>query len=148
MKAILCIPLLFAVGLSADEAQDRAAIDKVISGLNDPAQRSALFTKDADSAVDFDRLVDLHKRKFSPSGAIFGTDDTWSQLTVPRVVSGNIHFIKPDVAMVDGASTIDGAITLARSVPLLFVMKKEAGAWRISAVRVLTPPMIVPPRKE
>jgi hypothetical protein len=35
----------------------------------------------------------------------------------------------------DGASTIRGAVTLARSVPLLFVMKREGAEWRISAVR-------------
>jgi hypothetical protein len=39
---------------------------------------------------------------------------------------------------VAGASTVDRAVTLARTVPLLFVMKKEKAQWRISAVRVPT----------
>ena len=138
MRAILCIPLLFAIPLSADEASDRAAIDKVIVALNDPAQRPALFTKDADRGVDFDDLVDLHRR---PSRAMtIGMDETWTQLTVPKIVSGKIRFVSPNVAMVDGASLVEGAVTLARRVPLLFVLKKDGGKWRISAVRPLAAP--------
>jgi hypothetical protein len=65
-------------------------------------------------------------------------NETWTEMTVPRVVSGSIRFITPHVAIVDGASTVEGAVILAQSVPLLFVMKKEKAEWRISAVRVLT----------
>ena len=146
MKVILCFPLLFAVGLWADEAQDRAGIDKVIAALNDPVRRAGLFTKDVDSAVDFDRLVDLHTTNSSPYSAVIGMNETWTEMTVPHVVSGIIRFITPDVAIVDGASTVEGAVTLARSVPLLFVMKKEGAEWRISAVRVLTARAVVRPR--
>lgn len=135
MKALLSFPLFFAAGLWADEAQDRTAIDKAIAALNDPVQRAALFTKDADSGVNFDRLIDLHTA--NTSRMVIGMNEPWTQMTAPRVVSGSIRFITPDVATVDGASTIEGAVTLARSVPLLFVMKKEGAGWRISMVRVL-----------
>ena len=143
VKVILCFPLFFAVGLWADETQDRAAIDKVIATLNDPVHRSGLFTKDADSGLDFDRLIDLHMANSSPRGVVIGMNETWTQMTEPRVVSGSIRFITRDVAIVDGASTVEGAVTLARSVPLLFVMKKEGAEWRISAVRVLTARAVV-----
>jgi hypothetical protein len=116
VKLILCFPLLCAFGLWADEAQNRAAIDKVIAALNDPAQRAGLFTKDVDSNVDFDRLVDLHKKNSLSPGVLIGTDETWTEMTIPRVVSGSIRFITPDVAIVHGASTIRGAVTLASSV--------------------------------
>jgi hypothetical protein len=134
MKVIFCIPLFLTVGLWADEAQDRAAIDKVIVTLNDPAHRAELFTKEADSGVDFSRLIGLH---LANSSHIVGVNETWTELTVPRVVSGSIRFITPDVAIVDGASTIEGAVTLPRNVPILFVMKKEGTLWRIDAVRVV-----------
>ncbi|MFY9723877.1 MAG: hypothetical protein WAJ87_00180 [Bryobacteraceae bacterium] len=140
VKLILCFPLFCAAGLWADEAQDRAAIDKVIAALNDPVQRAGLFTKDVDSSVDFDRLVDLHRKNCLPFGAMVGIDETWTVLTVPRVVSGSIRFITPEVAIVHGASDIRGAVTLARRVPLLFVMKKQGAEWRISAVRNSAPP--------
>jgi hypothetical protein len=137
MKAILCLSLLFAVVLRADEAQDRTAIEKVIAALNDPAQRAVLFTKDASSSVDFDRLIDLHRRASSAPGLVIGTHETWTEMTVPRVVSGTILFVTPDVAIVDGASTVERAMTITRRVPLLFVMKKQGDEWRISAVRML-----------
>ena len=147
MRAILCLPLLFAAGLRADEAKDRASIEKVIATLNDPVQRAALFTSDASSDVDFDRLIDLHRPdRFVPYRPI-GINETWTELTAPYVVSGAIRFITADVATVDGASTISGAIVLVPRVPLLFVMKRESAKWKISSVRVLrtraTPPIRV-----
>ena len=142
VKLILCFPLLCAFGLWADEAQDRAAIDKAIAALNDPAQRAGLFTKDADSSVDLGRLLDLHRKNSSSRGFVIGMDETWTEMTVPRVVSGSIRFVTPDVAIVDGASTIRGAVTLAPSVPLLFVMKREGKEWRIGAVRAGTPAQV------
>jgi hypothetical protein len=135
MKVLLFLPLSLAIALAADQAEDRAAIEKVIAALNDPAERANLFLKDVDSAINFDRLIDLHRLPAPPRG--IGMNETWRQLTVPRVVSERIRFVTPDVAVVDGASTIDGAITLARRVPLLFVMKKNGAEWRISVVRML-----------
>jgi hypothetical protein len=135
MKCV-SLSLLFAVGLSAGEMQDRAAIDKVITALNDPLQRGRVFTSDADSSVNFDRLLDIHRQDPSPTGAMIGREEPWTELTMPRVASGSIRFITPNVAIVDGASTVQGAITLAPQVPLMFVMKKEGSEWRIDAVRV------------
>jgi hypothetical protein len=146
VKPIFYFPLLLVVGLSADETEDRAAIDKVITGLNDPVQRAGLFTKDAESDVDFDRLLDLHRKNSSPPGVLIGMNEPWTELTVPRVVSGSIRVITPDVAIVDGASTVEGAVTLVRRAPLLFVMKKEESEWRISAVRALKTRAVVLPR--
>ena len=148
MKAILFLPLFLAIALQADEAQDRAAIDKMIAALNDPAKRANLFMKDADSAINFDRLIDLHRLTAPSPGVVIGMNETWTQLTAPRVVSERIRFVTQDVATVDGASTIDGAITLARRVPLLFVLKKVGAEWRISAVRVLAAEAVTAPRPE
>jgi hypothetical protein len=142
---LILFSLFCAVGLWADESQDRAAIDEVIAALNDPVQRVRLLTQDVDSGVDFDRLVDLHRNMMRycqedslSLGVLVGRNEPWTELTVPRVVSGRIRFITPTVAIVDGASTIRGAVILAPSVPLLFVMKKDGAVWRINAVRVLT----------
>jgi len=58
VKAILCIPLLFALNALADEAADRTAIDPVISRLNELPRRPALFTADGISEIDrLPRLV-------------------------------------------------------------------------------------------
>jgi hypothetical protein len=93
MKAILFLPLFLAIALQADEAQDRAAIDKMIAALNDPAKRANLFMKDADSAINFDRLIDLHRLLAPSPGVVIGMNETWTQLTAPRVVSGTIRFV-------------------------------------------------------
>ena len=145
VRPILCFSLLGAAGLWADEAQDRAAIDKAIAALNDPVQRAGQLARDVDSTVDFDRLIDLHRKTPLSHCVAIGMNEPWRELTVPRVVSGRIRFITVDIAIVDGASVIPGAVTLAPRVPLLFVMKKAGGEWRITAVRVLTPHAIMPP---
>ncbi len=44
MKALLCVPLLFAPYAFAGEAAEGIAIDRVITTLNKPLQHSALFT--------------------------------------------------------------------------------------------------------
>lgn len=144
VRTISCCTMFLAV-MWADETQDRAAIEKVIAALNEPARRAYLFTKDADSDVDFDRLVDLHRLN-SSNNVVIGMNEPWTQMTIPRIASERIRFITADVAIVDGASRLDEAVTLARRVPLLFVMKKEGADWRITAVRLLTVRQSVLPR--
>jgi|SRR5580658_1259847 hypothetical protein len=145
MKPILCFSLFCAVGLWADEDQERAAIDKVIVALNDPVQRTGLLARDVDSGVDFDRLIDLHRKDSWSAGTVIGMHEPWTELTVPRVVSGRIRFLTSDAAMVYGASVVRGAVTLVPRVPLLFVMKRRGTDWRVSAVRVPIPHTILLP---
>lgn len=143
MKVMLASALFLTIGLSADGG-DRDAITKVIAALNDPVQRPRLLTKDVDTSVDFNRLIDLHLPCTSCAGVVIGMNETWREMTVPRIVSSSIRFITPNVAIVDGASTIRRAVTLAESVPLLFVLKKEGAEWRINAVRRLAATAVVP----
>jgi hypothetical protein len=139
MRVMLASALFLTFRLWADEAGDRDAITRAVAALNDPAQRPRIFTKDVDTIVDFDRLIDLHLPCSSCGGVAIGRNETWRELSVPRIVINSIRFITPDVSVVDGASTIRGAVTLAASVPLLFVLKKEGSEWRIDAVRRLAP---------
>jgi hypothetical protein len=135
VRTALCLLPFFTAVLWADEAADRLSINSVIEALNDPARRASLFTKDADTSVDFDHLIGLHKKSSFIGGT--GGNESWTVLTKPRVAGGPIRFVTPDVATVDGASTVMGAVTIERSVPLLFVVKREGSAWRISTVRVV-----------
>jgi hypothetical protein len=139
MRMIVCLAALFATMLKANEVTDRTAIDAVIEAVNNPLQRSRLFTKDLDSTVNFDSLIDLHLASSARVPVPVGAPEPWRNLTEPRIVSGAIRFIKPDVAMVDGASIVRGAVTFADTVPLLFVLKKEQAGWRINAVRRICP---------
>ena len=132
---IVCLAALFATMLKADEVTDRAAIGAVIEAVNNPLQRTRLFTKDLDSKVNFDSLIDMHLDSSARVPVPVGTPEPWRNLTAPHIVSGAMRFITPDVAMVDGASIVRGAVTFADAVPLLFVLKKEQAGWRINAVR-------------
>ena len=135
MRTIVCLAALFATMLKADEVTDRAAIDAVIDAVNNPLQRSRLFTKDLDSTVNFDSLINMHLDSPARVPVPVETPEPWRKLTEPHIVSGAIRFITPGVAMVDGASIVRGAVTFADTVPLLFVLKKEQAGWRINAVR-------------
>lgn len=125
---LLCIPLV-AVGW-ANEVEDRTAIQRVITTLNDGRsdQKQNLFT--SDSANELDRLSSLDRR-------LVGSDIPLSEVTTPRIVIQSVRFITADVALVDAANTQYGSVVLVRRVPVLFVMRKESQAWRIAALRVL-----------
>jgi hypothetical protein len=135
MRALFCIPLLFAAHAWADQAADRAAIERVIGALNSAQSRpgekpdSSLFTADADNQLD--RLADLNRRLFQAS------KEPWSEATTPRMAIQSIRFVTPDVALVDAANTQYGSVIPARRIPLLLVMKKEGADWRIASLRVL-----------
>ena len=134
MRVILSLAVVFVSVLRADEVTDRDAIDSVIEGVNDPLRRARLFTKDVDSTVNFDSLIDMHSALPARVPVPIRTPEPWRILSQPHLVSGTIHFITPDVAVVDGASVVRGAVTFAETVPLLFVLKREQ-VWRINAVR-------------
>jgi hypothetical protein len=165
VKAILCLPLLFASCAYADEAADRVAIDRTIAALNDLPQRTALFTQDADAASELARLPKIRPfRILGPAAdaeplprtdqpTVTISKEPWGEVTInfpgtvslpplnildPRIVSGAIRFITTDVALADGAWIYDDGAVM-RSVPLLFVMKKEGDDWKIASLRVLAP---------
>jgi hypothetical protein len=144
MRVILCAVVILAAIGRADEAKDRIAVNEIIEAINDPVQRPTLFTKEADSTVNFDTLIDLHLRSRNVGVGGVGIDETWRVLTVPRVASGTLRFITPEVAIVDGVSVIRGAVTLVETVPLLFILKKEQTVWRICAVREIFKGVIQP----
>ncbi len=79
--------------------------------------------------MDFDRLVDLHRLN-SSNNVVIGMNEPWTQMTIPRIASERIRFITADVAIVDGASRLDEAVTLARRVPPSF--RDEEGRSRLA----------------
>jgi hypothetical protein len=64
---------------------------------------------------------------------------TFEEMVNPRIVSGAMRFITPDVALADGACRYNGDSAATQSTPLLFVMKREGGDWKIASLRVLAP---------
>jgi hypothetical protein len=163
MKAILCLPLLLCSYASAEEAGDRAAIGRAIATLNEQPQRTTVFTADASSELD--RLPDVKLKSVRPLGVpdaivpvggplgatVTISHEPFGEATInlpgatslpamevlnPRIASGSVRFLTPDVALAEGAWTYtsQGA---TQTIPLLFVMKKEGDAWKIASLRLL-----------
>jgi hypothetical protein len=161
----LCVPLLFTCYSWADEAADRVAIDHTINALNEVPQHAALFTPDADASSELAWLPKVRPFRIlgpvadakplppTDSPTVTISKEPWGEVTInfpgaislppanilaPRIASGNIRFITLDVALDDGAWIYDDGAVM-RSVPLLFVMKREGDNWKIASLRVLAP---------
>jgi hypothetical protein len=136
VKAILHLSLLIASAcLWADEAADRIAISKVMTALSE-AQRSgntkvlaALFATDSPKS-ELDRLSEMD------GGMLEASKRPWSELTLPHILIKSIRFATPDVAFVDASNRQHGPV-LERSIPVLFLMKRQMGAWKIVSLRVV-----------
>jgi hypothetical protein len=132
MTSFLTICLLLAAPANA-VAQERA-IDNAIAALNDPQQRMTLFASGADAKAELARLDGIHTSRFP---GMLGVDEAWPELTTPRIVPGRIRRLTRTTAEVDGESRIEGAVTVRKSVPLRFVLRREEGRWRIVSIRVM-----------
>src|ERR1017187_7157612 len=116
MKAICWIfPMLLAITRAAEpEASD--AIRKAIATFNHPHECATVLARDAD---------------LSPLDRFAGQEvsQVYFEVTAIRMVS-------PDVAFVDATASQYGSLIVKRSVPAVFVLKREGGAWQISVMRV------------
>jgi hypothetical protein len=157
MKSIMLALFLSAGGAwAADEVADRAAIEKTIAALNVWPARPSLFTADFE---DFDTLtrvvkasIPIHCPEIWPEtcvstipvsvpsgpGHVEISKEPWGEATwTPpgspwplagsRIKPTSIRFVTADVAIVDAMG----------KGPVLFVLRKEQGAWKIAAVRIL-----------
>ena len=112
MKTI-CLIVLAATAYSADDSE---AVRKAIAAFNHPSERAAVLAPDADlSPLD--------------------------HLTSPEVSqvyfeAKSIRLITPDVAFVDATGSQYGTLILKRATPAIFVLKREAGVWRIAVMRI------------
>ncbi len=132
MKSILLIATLaFAQLALADEAADRAAIDKLIATLNDrTASRAELYTSDSgDSRKLLEQIAN------PPTAPM-------SERTQPFLVLNAVRFITPEVALVDATSAQYGSL-YTRRIPVLLILRKSQ-AWQIAVVRIVPNVMVLP----
>ena len=139
MKANLCLPLLLAAFAWADEPADRATIRRTIAVVNEfPWSIPAV----AESPIA-EREIEAVRRSAPPlpdSGRLTVTisHEPWGEATIgpatmefPRIASGAIRFIAPDVALADADWTREDGTSLHK--PVLFVMKKVGDVWKIAS---------------
>lgn len=119
----------------ADETAIREVVRRYVEGrtAEDPKQIEALFTADADqhtTAGEWRRGRD----QVVPGTLRSSANNPGTR----RIVIEAIRFVTPDVAVVDGPYEIGDPPNVRRNWTTI-VMKREAGAWRIAAIRNALP---------
>ena len=117
MKAICCVFLMLAASAWAADPADSEAIRRAIATFNDPGERATVLARDAD---------------LSPLLRFAG-----QEVSQVYFEAKSIRFVTPDVAFVDAAASQFGSLIMKRAMPAVFVLKREAGAWRISVMRIV-----------
>ena len=116
MKTLWCVPFLLAAGARADEAADRAAIEKAIVTFNRTHERAAVLAKDAD--------LSALARRWEP------------EVSQVYFETRGVRFVTPDVALVDATGSQYGTLILKRSMPAIFVMRCEGADWKVVVLRI------------
>jgi hypothetical protein len=121
MKAICCVFPMLAVCAWAAEPADTEAIRKAIATFNRPGERASVLARDAD---------------LSPLAHLAGQEvsQVYFEVKTIRLVDAGMR--TPDVAFVEAAASQFGSLIVKRTMPALFVLKREGGAWRISVMRI------------
>lgn len=167
MRALLCLPLVLAAAVRADEPSDRAAIDRVFAQLNQYPPPAALFTADSDAPAVLRRLWNGRYPVYrvrpwwwdpaAPPDVVSVTisHEPWGEATIniplarpmpsvkranPRVVSRSVRFLTPEVALAEARWVYDFEEPGQQRTRLLLVMKKEGNDWKIASLRVLAQP--------
>jgi hypothetical protein len=170
MRLILCLSVLLASSAwAADEAADRAAIEKVVSTLNNSPDTPGLFTDDfSDNGV----LTGLGVYRYrvpivttdtaqasTPEGqpaihldaiSMCVSHQPMGELgpcraadrvpgSAPRFVIQSIRLLTPDVALVDAVNSPE-LTGVSRRSPVLMALRKEGDVWKIASVREMAPP--------
>ena len=118
---------------AADEAAVKALIDKYVNARDarDEKAIGALFTSDAD------QYTTAGEWRRGRAALVTGTAEATKQNPGARSIDVQaLRFVSPDVAIADGWYNIAGS-TQKRWTMMLF--KREAGTWRIAAIRNMTP---------
>ena len=156
MKPILCLFLLFSPSALADEAADRASIERVIAALrvdatsSDWESRIAAVAESPKAVAELKRVGAVQftfaiQSTGKPTVTI--SHEPWGEATfnlpmtvtpdlLAQIVVVEIRFVTADVALVEGGWEHDDA-HLRR--PVLFVMKRVGNDWKIASARELAP---------
>lgn len=139
MSRLVCFLMLAAFAVSAQSLADDAAIRGVVREYLDARERrdetslASLFT------ADVDQLVSSGEWRRGRSSLVEGTLASSSRESGKRVVEiQSIRYLSMDVAIADGRYSIAGEAE-TRRMWSTFLLKKEAGKWKISAIRNMLP---------
>lgn len=132
--------LAFSMALAGGAADDAAIRGVVKTYLDAREQRNdsllaAVFTADAD------QLVSSGQWRRGRAALVEGTLASSAREAGKRTVKiETIRYLSKDVAIADGRYVIAG-VAEDRRMWSTFVMKREAGGWKIAAIRNMMPAM-------
>jgi uncharacterized protein (TIGR02246 family) len=139
MLRLIGLGLLAASMASGEGAADDAAIREVVKTYlaareqKDEKLLASVFT------ADVDQLVSSGEWRRGRASLVEGTMASSAKEAGKRTVEiETIRYVAKDVAVADGRYVIAGAAE-ARRMWSTFVMKREAGGWRIAAIRNMLP---------
>jgi uncharacterized protein (TIGR02246 family) len=118
---------------SPDETAVRALVERYVNARDarDPAAVESLFTADAD------QYTTAGEWRRGRAQVVAGTAESTRQNPGARSIEvASVRFLTPDVAIADGEYRITGN-TMRRWTTI--VAKREAGTWRIAAIRNIAP---------
>jgi len=121
---------------AADEAAVRAVVARYVNAreLRDAAAIEPLFTRDAD------QLTSSGEWRRGRDAVVPGTLESSRRNPGTRQIRiDTVRFLASDVAIVDGPYEISVAGTAPRPMSTTIVVKREADAWRIAAIRNMVP---------
>jgi hypothetical protein len=122
------LSILVATCAWADDATDRAAIERVIAVVNNHSQSlTDVFTADAPE---------------NERSMLSANEQPWSEVTSPRITTRSIRLIAPRFALVECTNTQYGSVLVVQTTSMLLVMKKDGEHWRIASVGALQEPAI------
>ena len=121
--------------MSSDETAVRELVRRYVNAreLKDPAAIGALFTADAD------QYTTSGEWRRGRGQVVPGTLESSKRNPGTRSITVQaVRFLSPDVAIADGAYEITGTAS-TRRIWATIVVKREAGGWRIAAIRNMAP---------
>jgi hypothetical protein len=135
VKIVLCLTVLVASAVLADETTDRAAIEATVVALNVSLSQPNIFTGDFTNADELQRFVGQATLTISrePMG-----EATIYLPPLKRFVTRSVTFISPDTSVVVAIYERQYQPTASPRVPVLFVLRHEGSDWHIASFRVLT----------
>jgi hypothetical protein len=139
VRSLLCLTVLVASALWADETTDRAAIEATVAALNISPSQPNLFTKEFVNADELQRFLGqagTEAATLTISHEPMG-EATLHLLPLRRFVTRSIAFISPDTSVVVAIHERQFEPAAWNRVPVLFVLRREGSGWRIASFRVL-----------
>jgi hypothetical protein len=122
-------------------------IERTITSLNDPARRASAFAENGDGPSRYEELKSAIPVKTfrilgpmeSASPVLTISHEPWGevQLQFPAPRRYGTLFIGSDLALSESSCMYQYPGELARTIPILFVLKREGAKWKIASLRIL-----------